>query len=686
MRLNTCLRFIRCGEYGKTAHRAKTRWVKLIAMLAATLCVQQTDCLAGDVWTMSSVGPWKGVGSMSVSQNEDYMVFSQIQEDGRELAFETQFTNGLWTEATPIKALNDFQMVGGLFLTDDCRNLYFHAQVDESNGYDLYKSERVGGAWSKPVKIADLNSSNDEMYPSVVEGSQEIYFLRHQATSDAKAEKKTGDKLSIYHAVAGKDGKWTRILPINPAISFGYVQSARIMRDGVTLLYSTRPEKRDKARPVFTRLTVAEQWLLPEFMNEDDGMDFLCLQNAGANLYMIVPDSKKSNYGTVFKTKLPTAKYSNKAMATETGVVVNKQNGMPVSATIEVRNPTTNDLIGTYETSPDDGSFHIVNDPDGSYMISVRGEGYSFFSKIVDYKGTAKPLMPTTIELFDTATVGITLFDGDIYEPIDGYVTAVRQGDKMQFKGTRGRKGWLSLSLPIGYDYNIIASAKGFAKNSFMFKTGGDLVFDHVERELPMSPARRDIEIKIFDSSSKEPISTAATFKSLDRNEEIELAPGKTSVSLRDGDTYVVNAHPQGYMFFNQKLNLREYANTTFEIPLTPLATGVSLELHDILFDTNQAFLRAESYAELDRLIQLMNENPELKISLQAHTDNVCSQASNLKLSDRRAASVVQYLLENGIDGNRMKSKGFGASKPIASNDTEEGRQRNRRVEILVIE
>ena len=194
------------------------------------------------------------------------------------------------------------------------------------------------------------------------------------------------------------------------------------------------------------------------------------------------------------------------------------------------------------------------------------------------------------------------------------------------------------------------------------------------------------MEIRIFDASSNEPISTTATFKSLDRNEEIELAPGKTSVSLRDGDTYVVNVHPQGYMFFNQKLNLRDDASTSFDIPLTALVTGANLELHDILFDTNQAFLRAESYAELDRLIRLMNENADLKISLQAHTDNVGSQASNMKLSDRRAASVVQYLLENGIDGKRMKSKGFGASKPIAPNDTEEGRQKNRRVEILVIE
>ena len=104
------------------------------------------------------------------------------------------------------------------------------------------------------------------------------------------------------------------------------------------------------------------------------------------------------------------------------------------------------------------------------------------------------------------------------------------------------------------------------------------------------------------------------------------------------------------------------------------------------LFDTNQAFLRTESYAELDRLINLMNENPDIKVELRAHADNVGSAAYNLKLTSRRAASVVQYLVENGISEQRLKSVGFGSSKPIASNATEEGRQQNRRVEFIIVE
>lgn len=686
MKLLTCLRVTCAIDMAECLRRVTSQHKKAIALLSATFCIQNL-CYAGDEWTMTSVGPWNGVGSMSVSQTEDYMVFSQMQSDGSEQAFETRCSNGIWTDAKPIASLNQLGTVGGLFLTDDCRHMYFHAKTDDASGYDIYTSDYANGQWGNPKRIADLCTSEDEMYPSVAEGNLEIYFLRHQTVSDARAEKKAGDKMSIYHAQIDNKGKWSRILPINPAISFGYVQTARIMRDGGTLLYSTRPEKKDKARPVFTRETVAEQWLLPEYMNEDDGKDFLCLQNAGQHLYLILPDNKKSNYGTIFRTKLPTSKYSSKEMATETGKIISKENGVPVEATIEVRNPTSNDLIGQYKTSTEDGAYNLVSDPSGSYIISARAEGYSYFSKLVNYNGSAQPQLPATITLFDTTTVGITLYDNDIYQPIDGKVIAVRQSDKAIFRAKKGgRDGWSSLRLPIGGDYNIIATAKGFGESKFLFKSSGDLVFDHFERELPMSPVRRTVNVKIYDDKTMATISTAALFKSQDRDEKMELASGKTSISLREGDKYTITVHPQGYMFANVQIDLQKYQGTTIEIPLTALVTGANLQLHDIIFDTNEAFLRPESYAELDRLVRLMNVNPDLKVDIQAHTDNVGRAASNMALSSRRAQSVVQYLLENGIDGSRLKSRGFGMSKPIASNDTEEGRQKNRRVEILVIE
>ena len=201
-----------------------------------------------------------------------------------------------------------------------------------------------------------------------------------------------------------------------------------------------------------------------------------------------------------------------------------------------------------------------------------------------------------------------------------------------------------------------------------------------------MHPVRRDIAVRIYDDVTNEAISAPAFFHSLDRDENISKAANSDNVSLREGDKYNITVHPQGYMFANFTINLSTDQRTSLEIPLTALRVGSKLLLHDILFDNNQAFLRPESYAELDRVIRLMNENPELKIEIQAHTDNVGNAASNKRLSDRRADSAVQYLLENGVPQDRMRSSGYGASKPIADNSTEEGRQLNRRVELLIID
>lgn len=670
--------------------KARRRIVKAISTgctVILGLYAFATECKADPEWTMTSVGSWVGVGSLSVSQSEDYMVFSQLQPDGTEKAYEANATNGGWGTAQPIEMINAIGSVGGLFLTDDCKRLYFHADANDGMGYDIYLTECQGGKWSKPKRINDICTPGDEKFPSVVEGGLEIYFLRHQVTSDAKAEKKEGDKLSIYHAQIGKNGKWGRTQPINPAISFGFVQDARIMRDGETLLYSTRPEKRDKARPVFTRKTIAEQWLLPEYMNEDDSRDFLCLQNAGDHLYMILPSSRKSNYGTIFRTATSSSpKYKNKPMVTEQGKVINKQNHRPVEATIEVRNPTTNDLIGVFKSTADEGEYHVVCKPSTSYLISVRAEGYSFFSQLIQYDKQGTPKLPRTIELFDTASIGVTLFDNDIYQPIDGKVIAVRQSDKSIFRATKGRTGWSSIRLPLGSDYNIIATAKGFGENSFLFKIAGDIVFDHYEREIPMSPVRREMNIRIYDDVTNNDILCEAWFKSLDRDESLTLKSGESNISLREGDKYAITVHPKGYMFANVALDLQKYADTKIEIPLTALLSGASLQLHDILFDSDQAYLRDESYAELDRVVRLMNENSDLRIKIQAHTDSQASANHNKKLSERRAEAVLQYLLESGITRDRLQAVGCGASKPIADNDTEEGRQKNRRVELLIIE
>jgi outer membrane protein OmpA-like peptidoglycan-associated protein len=118
---------------------------------------------------------------------------------------------------------------------------------------------------------------------------------------------------------------------------------------------------------------------------------------------------------------------------------------------------------------------------------------------------------------------------------------------------------------------------------------------------------------------------------------------------------------------------------------LEPVDVGESVVLPHIYFDFNKATLKPESFPELGKVVKLMVKYPSLKIEISGHTDSVGTDAANMKLSQDRAASVVKYLMDKGVSKSRLNAKGYGKSRPIESNATEEGRAMNRRIEFTVL-
>ncbi len=161
------------------------------------------------------------------------------------------------------------------------------------------------------------------------------------------------------------------------------------------------------------------------------------------------------------------------------------------------------------------------------------------------------------------------------------------------------------------------------------------------------------------------------------------------AVSYQDKEEFLLTVTKQDYAFtskyFRPKDEIVLDRSQKTDISLKPLRVGVNVELNDILFDFNSDEFDSGSALILKEFAYFLANNPKLKVAIHGHTDNVGGDAFNLELSNRRAKAVEQFIIEQGIDPIRLESKGFGLSRPVASNDSEEGRALNRRTEFVIL-
>jgi outer membrane protein OmpA-like peptidoglycan-associated protein/tetratricopeptide (TPR) repeat protein len=196
----------------------------------------------------------------------------------------------------------------------------------------------------------------------------------------------------------------------------------------------------------------------------------------------------------------------------------------------------------------------------------------------------------------------------------------------------------------------------------------------------------------VFDAKSKLGLPSMATLTCLgNANFSTQIQTdedGNFLITLPIGYEYSLNINRKGYLFYSDHFSLPENTTDSFfklNVPLQPIEAGASIVLKNIFFGNNETKLQPESEAELNKIIVLLNENPNMKVQISGHTDNVGKKEANQLLSLNRAKSVVNYLIGKGITINRLLPKGFGDTKPVASNDTDEGKSLNRRTEINVV-
>lgn len=233
-------------------------------------------------------------------------------------------------------------------------------------------------------------------------------------------------------------------------------------------------------------------------------------------------------------------------------------------------------------------------------------------------------------------------------------------------------------------DSNVIAKAKS--------KTEKENITEAKELKLETTYLTL-LKGKILDEKTKKPVSAVIQLVDNTKNELIaefrsNEATGLYLISLPSGKNYGITVNADNYLFHSENFNIpanKGFSNVNKDILLKRIEVGNEITLNNIFFEYKKSELTNESISELNRLIKLLNDHNSIRIEVNGHTDNVGGEDYNLELSKKRAKAVVDYLVRNGIDSSRLEYNGYGYSKPIESNETDEGRSKNRRVGFKII-
>ncbi len=275
------------------------------------------------------------------------------------------------------------------------------------------------------------------------------------------------------------------------------------------------------------------------------------------------------------------------------------------------------------------------------------------------------------------------------------------------FRSTWAEDHWetpVNLGAPINTiddDLYLVLMADGRNGYFSSVRSGGLGLKDIYEVKITPKPGRKTEEPKltvlkgqVIDEETRLPVEAAiqitdnATRTSVS-DQRSNSSSGNFLLPLPTGKDYGISVSATGYLFHSENINMPDtggYKEVVKVIELKKLKAGKTIVLNNVFYDFDRSTLRPESSTELDALARLLRANPTLRVELGSHTDSKGSDAYNLTLSAERAKSVVDHLIAQGIAADRLVAKGYGESQPVGDNETESGRQLNRRTEFKILE
>jgi outer membrane protein OmpA-like peptidoglycan-associated protein len=525
-------------------------------------------------------------------------------------------------------------------------------KIEECNSGEILVKQPVR------VFIDNLGTNINTQYPEYsalvsADESEIIFTSKRPTTTGGKIDDESGQYMEDLYISNFKNGGWT------PAINMGQPintdendATAGISPDGQTLYIYRGNDGGD----IYETHLKGDNWIKPEHMSSKINTPFhetsVSLGPDGKTLYFV--SDRPGGFGgkDIYKTFADQkGRWSD---AENLGPVINTQydeEGVDIQAdgkTLYFSSQGHNSMGGfdifksVYESghwSVPENLGYPINTPDDDVFFSISASGKHAYYTSVRKDGHGEK------DIYMITFLGPE-------KPV------VLSNEDDLLAGDKGEVADVMMTAPVVINEPKITLLKGIITDSMTHKP--------IEASIELTDNKKNIIIASFLSNS---------------------STGKYLVSLPAGINYGIAVKAEGFLFYSANFDLPDTSKYTVvekNVALQPLDIGSRIVLRNIFFDFDKATLRDESTAELNRLIDLLNTYSTLKIEISGFTDNVGSADYNQKLSESRAKAVVDYLVAHGIASARLTYRGYGKDDPIASNDTDDGRQLNRRTEFKI--
>lgn len=500
--------------------------------------------------------------------------------------------------------------------------------IDDLGQGDIYECDLVNLEWSKPSRMKDpINTKFHESSATISKGLDTLYFISERPGGYGKKD--------IYMAKKDpKSDKWVSLTNVGPTLNTEYdEEGVFLLPDGKTMYFSSERHGSMGGFDIFKTTMVNGEWTKPENIGYP-------INTSDDDVFFVISANRTHGYYASFKEE----GFGEKDiyMVTFLDDEILEDNAM-------------------------------VQEPELSQIIFGKKTASSALLKglVVDQYNQS-PIGNAEIEIKN-------MISNEIIE-------------KLKIEDASSK---YAVWVPSNVKLILTSSAQGYNAKIDTVKipeSKGELIIDKIISLTTKSEEKAVIMGSVLDVGSGLPINATVTITdNIASGEVITIKTnenGSYRTSVPAGKKYELTFKAKDYQTAYEIIDIpfsSKNQEITKNILLNNLTVGAKIILKNVFYDFDKATLRSQSTIELDHLVQLLKDYPSMRIELSSHTDNKGTADYNIFLSNARSKSCVDYLISKGINKNRLEYKGYGLTQPIATNDTDEGRQLNRRTEFKIL-